>query len=207
MDEDQKKIIHVEELNHFPFNNFREFRKAILEGGVQLGVDRGSALHWAQNGVYAPRFLRLQTNFFAFLPFIALIGFVIWVLISKSWLMLLGLPVFLIAFFLFHPSSAPIFGVIRTSLIGLSFIGLIYAFLIGKPWLLALCITLIVIWYAVTTAYKIAINHLIKTALDHEDLLCILWQSKYLNVRFLNENSYWVDYKIENGESIYYGKQ
>lgn len=200
----EQKPKHVEELSNFPFKTFQEFRKANMEGVAQPGVDRGVALQWAQNGIYAPGILRAQTVFLMLLPYIAALGFIIWAIISKSWLMLLALPVLLIAFFIFHPSAAMIFGIIRSGFIGLSFVGLIYAFMTSKPGLLALCLTLVVIWYAQKTIYRKAVNYLTKAVSEHEDLLCILWQGKALNVMFFNGNRYWVDWKTENGQSIHY---
>jgi uncharacterized membrane protein len=138
------------------------------------------------------------------LPYIAALGFIIWAIVSKSWLMLLALPVLLIAFFIFHPSAAMIFGIIRSGFIGLSFVGLVYAFMTNKPGLLALCITLVVIWYAEKTIYRKAVNYLTRAVSEHEDLLCILWQGKALNVMFFNGNRYWVDWKMENGQSVHY---
>ncbi|HOV97794.1 MAG TPA: hypothetical protein PLW49_02140 [bacterium] len=203
-DKETKKVSRVEELSNFPFKTFQEFRKANMEGVAQPGVDRGAALQWAQNGIYAPGILRAQTVFLMLLPYIAALGFIIWAIISKSWLMLLALPILLIAFFIFHPSAAMIFGFIRSGFIGLSFVGLVYAFMTSKPGLLALCLTLVVIWYAQKTIYRKAVNYLTKAVSEHEDLLCILWQGKALNVMFFNGNRYWVDWKIENGQSIYY---
>lgn len=204
MNDKSQKVTRVEELNNFPFKTFQEFKKAIMEGVAQPGIDRSVALNWAQNGIYAPTILKFQTIFLAFLPFIVILGYITWVIISRSWLMLMFLPVILIAFFIFHPSAAMIFGIIRSGFIGLSFIGLAYAFMTSKPGLLAFCLTLVVIWYAQKDIYKKAIAYLTKACYEHEDLLCILWQGKALNVMFFNGNRYWVDWKMENGQSVHY---
>ncbi|MCL5802100.1 MAG: hypothetical protein M1283_06275 [Gammaproteobacteria bacterium] len=206
MNQEQKKITKVEELSHFPFKSFQEFKKAIMEGVAQPGVDRSVALNWAQSGIYAPGVLRAQTVFLMLLPYIAVLGFIVWALVSKNWLMLLALPVLLIAFFIFHPSMA-IFGIIRSGFIWLSFVGLVYAFMTSKPGLLALCITLVVIWYALRTIYKKAVGYLTKAVSEHEDLLCILWQGKDLNIMFFNGNRFWVDWKTENGQSVFYDEE
>ena len=203
-DKEAKKIKRVEELDNFPFKTFQEFRSANLEGVAQPGVTRSVALHWAQSGIYAPGILRAQTVVLMLLPYIAALGFVIWVLVSKSWLMLLALPFLLIAFFLFHPSAAMVFGIVRSGFIGLSLVGLVYAFMTNKPGLLALCLNLFVIWYVQKTIYRTAVNYLTKAVSEHEDLLCILWQSKALNVKFFNGNRYRVDWKTEDGQSVHY---
>lgn len=194
----------VEKLEHFPFKTFDELKKAIAEGVANIGVDRGVALQWAQGGIYCPKSLSYYALFLAFLPFLAAIGFIIYAIVSSNWLLLLALPVLLIAFFVFHPSSAMIFGPIRSGFIGLSFIGLAYAFFADKAWLLALTITLIIIWWAQKTIYKKAINHITLAMTEHEDLLCLLWSGKVVNIRFYNGNSYWVDWKSEDGKNIHY---
>jgi len=140
------------------------------------------------------------------LPYLAIIGFIIYILFTKSWLLFLTLPIFIIAFFIFHPGSAIIFGFIRSGLIGLMFLGLIWSVLVGKSDLFAFTTTLLIIWYASKSIYKKAIDRLIYAVTKHEDLLCILWQAKALNIRFYNGNSYWFDWKLEDGKHIHYEK-
>jgi hypothetical protein len=204
LSQEPKKVTQVEELNNFPFKTFQEFKKAVIEGIAQPGIDRSVALSWAQKGIYSPSVLRAQMTFLMLLPYVAILGFAIWAIVSKSWLMLLTLPVLLIAFFMFHPSSAMIFGIIRSGFIGLSFVGMVYGYMTDKPSLLALCITLVVIWYAEKMVYKKAVSYLTNAGSEHEDLLCILWQGKALNVRFFNGDRYWVDWKSEDGKSVFY---
>ena len=55
MNQEAQKVTRVEELQHFPFKDFEEFRKVYLEGIIHPGVDRGVALEWAQGGIYAGR--------------------------------------------------------------------------------------------------------------------------------------------------------
>ncbi len=207
MNQEIKKVTKVEELKYFPFKTFREFKKSYLEGIAQPGVDRGVALNWAQNGIYSSGWLRTQVLFLAFLPFIAAIGFIIYAIISKSWFLLLTLPVLLIAFFIFHPSSAMIFGIIRSGFIFLTFAGLAWGLINEIPWLVALTLTLTIIWYAQRSIYRKAVNGLIHAVMEHEDLLCLLWQGRALNISFYNGNSYWADWKIENGKSIHYDEK
>jgi len=194
----------VEELKHFPFENFKEFRKAYLEGIISPGVDRSVALQWSQGGIYAPTFLRIQALALVFLPFIAAIGFVIYAIVSKSWLLFLALPVLLIGYFIFHPSSAMVFGSIRTLFIFLTFAGFGWALFTHKPGLLALTIALLLIWFADRTVYKKAVSHLLSAAAEHEDLLCRLWHAKAFNIRFYNGNTYWADWKDEDGKTTHY---
>ena len=200
----EQKLRRVEELQHFPFKNFTEFKKTILEGVANVGVNRSVALRWIQNGIYSSGWQRAQALFLATLPFIVALGFVIYAIATKSWLLLLALPVLLIGFFVFHPSSAMIFGFIRSGLIGLTIIGLIWGFINGIGWLTVLTLSLAIIWYAQHTIYRKAVSGMIRAAIDHEDLLCILWNSNSLNVRLYNGDNYWFRWKIENGKNTHY---
>lgn len=204
MENESKKPKVVEELDNFPFKNYQEFKKSNIEGVAHIRVDRSVALQWAQNGIYCPNWLRYYASFLAFLPVLSAVGFIIYSIISSNWLLLLALPILLIAFFIFHPSSAMIFGPVRSGFIGLTFIGLFYSFFTDKLWLLAITITLTIIWWAQKTIYKKAINHLIAATLKHEDLLCILWKGKAISIGFFNGNQYWVDWKLEDGKHIHY---
>lgn len=204
MEQSSEKPKRVEELKHFPFKGFREFKKASLEGIANIGVDRGVALQWAQGGIYSSGWLRAQALILAFLPILAGIGFIIFAIVTKTWFLLLALPVLLIGFFIFHPSAAFAFGFIRTGVILLTFIALAWGLLRGIPWLTAISLTLAVMWYAQRAIYKKAVNGLIQAAVNHEDLLCLLWHGKALNIRLYNGDSYWADWKKESGETTHY---
>lgn len=204
MNKERKKVKIVEELEHFPFPSFTEFKKANAEGIAHIGIDRAVALQWAQGGIHAPKSLKIWALMFALLPFIAAIGLVVYSIVTGTWLLLLALPLLLIAFFIFHPSSAMIFGFIRTGLIGLTFVGLVYSFFTDKNWLLVLTIALVIIWYSQKSVYRKAINEIIRAMTQHEDLLCILWQGRAANIDLFNGNRYWVDFKDENGKTTHY---
>jgi len=201
-----KKIKKVEDLANFPFKNFQEFKKASTERVAYPQVDRGVALDWSRNGIYTSRFIRTQAIILVLLPLLVAIGFIIYALASKSWLLLLALPVLFIGFVIFHPSSAMAFGFIRSGFILLTFLGFIWALLAWKIGLLALTIALLVIWYAQKNTYGKAVRYLIRAVVEHEDLLCLLWQAKVLSIKFYNGNSYWVNWKFEDGKDIDYEK-
>lgn len=204
MRKERKKVETVEELDNFPYKSFQEFKQEMGQGVAGLGVDRGMALNWSYKGIYSPTSVRFKATFFALLPFLAVIGFVAYIVLTGSWLMLLWLPVIAILFFVFHPSAGMMFGPIRTLLIWGMFIGLAYALFTETAWLLALTLTLAVIWYAEKAVYKNAVNGLIQAASTHEDLLCLMWQAGVANISYFNGNMFWVDHKSENGEYTHY---
>lgn len=204
MEESNEKEHKVEELENFPFETFEEYRKAVFEEVAQPGVDRSIALQWAQSGKYAPKFLNISVTFLGFLPFITAIGFITYATIAKSWLLLIALPVLIIAYFVFHPSFARLLGPIHGLLVIAMFGGLGWGLYKQLPWLIALSIALVVIWYANNQVYKKAVNSLVEKVCEHEDLLCILWCGKALNIAFFNGNRYWIDWKVEDGEHVNY---
>ncbi len=194
----------VEEIENFPFNSFEEFRSTYFEGIAHPGVDRSIALSWAQSGLYSSKSLRIVTTFLTFIPYFAVIGFIIYTILTKDWLYLFALPIFVIAYLIFHPGSTAVFGFLRTLFIGLTFTICIWSILKIHYGLLVLTVALIIMYYAEKSVYRNAVNHLIKAIFEHEDLLCSLWQGGALNIKFNNGNSYWVSWKYENGEHVNY---
>lgn len=205
MAEETKKVTKVEDLRYFPLGDVKQFRAAYFEGIMRPGVDRAVALNWALGaGAYAPRALRFRLLFLSWVPFTAMVGFIIYVVATKNWVWLLAFPVLLIGYFLFHPSAAMVFGVFRTGLVFLTFVGLVWAYWTAKWPLVVLTTVLILIWYEHRTVYNSAVSSLIAAAVEHEDLLCLLWQAKAINIRFHNGDTYWADWKIEDGQTTHY---
>lgn len=205
MNKERKKAETVEELENFPFKTFAEFKKATLEGVASVGVDRSVALNWSHsNGLYASGPVKFKTILFMLLPFAAALGLLTYIVIAGSWWLLLSLPIVAILYFMFHPSVGIIFGPIRTLFIVLTFAGVAYSIYASVPWMLALSLALVVIWYGQKSVYANAIAGLIEASSRHEDLFCKLWQSKAANVRFFNGDYYWVDHKKVGEQYVHY---
>ena len=202
--EQEQKPKRVEELEHFPFKSFDELKKRVNEGVANLGIDRSVALQWIQNGIHSTGWQRAQALFLASLTFIVPIGLIIYIVVTQTWLLLLALPLLLIGFFIFHPSQAMMLGPIRSGLILLTFGALIWGFINGIGWLTALTLSLAILWYAQRTIYRKAVDGLLRAAIQHEDLLCILWSSNALNIGMYNGDSYWSKWKTEGGKSTHY---
>ncbi len=172
----------VSDLKNFPFNTFQDFQKARTLGDVIVGVDMGTAREWAQKGRYAPKKAAgVVLQLLHLLPFLVILSFIIYSLVSQGWLLLLALPLFFVAFFLFHP-GAKIFGLIRTIPIILMHVGFIYSIIRYDPNWLAITLVLMVIFYAQWAMYRIASNYLIEAIFKHEDLLCVLWLKRFVNL-------------------------
>lgn len=203
---DTDKATKIEQLGTFPFKSFQEYKKASFEGVAQPTVDRSVALQWAQNGIHAPKSLRFQTSFLMMLPFLSLLGFIIFTIVTQNWWYLLTIPVFIICYFVFHPSFGMLLKPVRNLFIGLTVIGFFWAAWSSKGGLLAMTISLLVIWFAQNRIYRSAVNGLIEAANNHEDFFCKLWEGKILSIRFYNGDTHSVAHKFENGNYTSYKK-
>ena len=142
----------------------------------------GTAREWSLKGRYAPKKAqRVALQLLHLLPFFVVLSFVIYSLVIRSWLLLLALPLFLVAFFIFHP-GAKSFGLIRTIPIILTHLGFIYSVIRYDPNWLAITLVLMVIFYAQRAMYRIAADYLIEAIFKHEDLLCVLWLQRQMHV-------------------------
>lgn len=191
----------VEELEHFPFKNFDEFKKHILKGSVNLRIDRSAALYWIQKGIYSSKWQRTQALFLASLTFIVPIGLIIFIVITKTWLLFLTLPLLWIGFSIFQNVYL---GSIRNFFAFIVFIGLMWGFINEISWLTAFALSLMMLWYSQWAVYRKAMNGLFRAVMEHEDLLCILWNGNGLNVIIQNGDDYWFKWKTEGGKITHY---
>jgi len=204
MSEKEALVSHVEEFPNFPFTDFRQLRVALASGFAHLAVDRRLALTWAQGGPYASSRVRYITTLTTWLPMLSALGFIIWVIVSKSWLMLFALPLWIIGYVVYHPGIGSFFGPIRTLLIGLTFFGFVYGLLTSRPRMAALCAGLVLIWYGIRVTYSLSVGNLIRAASSHEDLFCALWQDEKMSIEMKNGDRYLKTYKVMNGEFVHY---
>jgi hypothetical protein len=197
-------VSNVEALKNFPFPTFAKFMEARASGAAWLAVDRGFALKWTQPGGYASRSAQFLTTLFTWLPILAALGFLIWIFASKSWIMLVTLPLLLIGYMVYHPGLGSLLGPVRTFLVALTFVGLFYGLLSNQPKMLALCAALSLIWYGIRQSYSFSVRHLSRAASSNEELLCALWQDERLSVEMSNGDKYWRSFKVVSGEHISY---
>lgn len=205
----EAKPKQVEELKHFPFKNFEELKKAGMDRAANIAIDREVALEWVKRRMkdipIPPPWLKFQVTFLASLTFIVPIGFIIYVITTQSWLLLLALPVLWFGFTTFHNRYLQVS--IKNVLIVLTYGGLAWGLINEINWLIAITLSLAVLFYSIRGIYPKAVNGLIKVALQHEELFCFLWYKGALSVKFNNGNSYWTDWKIEDEKNIHYDNE
>jgi len=192
-------VLSVEELPNFPFPSFAKYSEANASGDAWLSADRAFALRWTQAGGYAPRSTQILTSIFTWLPIFGALSYFIWIIGSKSWIMLVTLPLLLVGYAVYHPGLGSLLGPIRTLLIGLTFVGLFYGLLANKPHVLALCAALSLVWYGIRQSYTLSIRCLTRAASLNEKMFCALWQDEKLSVVMRNGDQYWKSFKVVGG--------
>jgi predicted membrane protein len=191
--EEEKPTARVEELTKFPFTTFQGFRDAHRDGRCYVAVDRSVALSWAYGGhKYSTRSLSFFVAILAAVPYFAVIGFVVYSILSRSWLLLLALPAFVFAHLFFHPSMR-FAGILRSVPIWLSVLGFIWG--VAQEWfgLIAITGVLLVIWLSHLAVDKWTTSRFTRVLTEHEDFLCAAWRNRAMAIQFGDGRMLFVD--------------
>ncbi|HUU96935.1 MAG TPA: hypothetical protein VM487_14445 [Phycisphaerae bacterium] len=181
----------VEELRHFPFETFADFQAACRQGTAYPSISRQQALDWAYlGGIYASRACKTVVSLWVYLPYIAVLGFIIYAVATGRWLTLLALPAFPVAFYMFNPTTKTLFGCVCSVLVIVCFCIIAWGFWTSSPLLIAFGIVLVTIWASEAAAYHFAQMYARQAAVTHEDCLCLLWSNWSLVVFFANGDRY-----------------
>ncbi len=192
----KQNTMRVEGLQHFPFKNIDELKNRISDGKATASVRRDASLKWIQNGVYSTREQRARASLLASLSLnIPVICFIIYIILTKTWILFIALPIFFITFFLLGISSNQR----KLRITQLIIIGLVWGLISRIDWLIVLTILLFVARLAQYATYHQAGSGMLRAALANEDLLCALWNSNILSIALQNGDRYWFRMKIENG--------
>jgi hypothetical protein len=187
------QAIKVEDLAWFPFKTFQEFKTAHREGLCRIWVDRSGALEYVRVGKYVGTSTRLLLKMLLYIPHIAVILFLVYAVGSGSWLLLLALPLFVVAYVLFHPSTQLLLGLLRTISIGLSLLGFFWGILSGAVGLVAITAVLLTIWLVHLAFDRKSTQILIHAVTEHEDILCATWRNRLLTLRLADGRTVFVD--------------
>lgn len=104
----------------------------------------------------------------------------------------MALPLFAIAYMLFHP-SARFAGTVRSVPIGLSVLGFVWGVLSEWPGLIAIAGVLLLIWLSHLAVDKHTTRGLTLAVTEHEDLLCRAWRNRALAIRFSDGRTHFID--------------
>jgi hypothetical protein len=191
-------IIKVEELENFPFKSFQELINSWRERKLVLNFDTRTAHNMAfAAGGLIMNVISLSEWSLILVP----IGFVIYIILNQTWLLLLSLPLFIIAPFAFNQDSSKS---IRRGLFLLTAAVFLWSIVTSVSNITILSISLLIIWLAQKIIHDFSLNVLTNSATKDQSLLCALWQNNDMSITFTNGNEFSVLYKTVNGNKVYY---
>jgi len=189
--EKKKGPIRVEELSNFPFDNFKTFSNAAKSGMAFIGIDMSIAREWTFASKSCPVFLRFLSRISHLIPWLILIAIIIFSIIKLHfWYLFLIIPV-IISFLLLSPLS--LMKGLRKFIVGLSYIGIVFSVFIFIPAIFWISLIFIIIWNNNKFLYYYSSKVLRKKVVYNEELLCLLYHARALNVRLDNGETYWTD--------------
>jgi len=175
----------VTSLRNFPYRNYDALKSAVYGGDARIGIVPNFVFKWlkaAHSLAYESSWLKTQWMFWGALPVLAAIAVVAYAIISETWFLLAAPIALALAFRLFHPAAALLFGKFRRLLIFSLFLWLPYALLIQSHWLAVMVGAMITIWFAQKTMHNMGMQILVRDVLRREELLCIMWEDQALGI-------------------------
>ncbi len=181
-----KEKVTVEGLKNFPFKTFIEFKESYLKNKIKILIDQSALIRWAQRGLYRPLNLYYKFLLIAWIPYLSIFIFIAISIIIKKYILLLLVPLFFLAAIFLHPTGRGYFKLLK--ILWLMIIVLFFWSLLTKNinWLLISSV-LNIIWIFEKITYDIVHFSLTKALLEHEDLLCYLWDDNKIIIKFINE--------------------
>jgi hypothetical protein len=198
----QKK--KVENLKNFPFESFEQLNNNIIFKKAFIRLPRNVALNWIIKGIYTTTSQRAFALFIVLSSYIIGISYIIYVLMFESWFFLFAIPFLVLSYVIFDPGNKVPLGPIRSGLILFTFLGFAYSIISETSWLIAITLSLVLLWYVQRSIYKYALSSLTKACCKHEDLLCSLWEEDSLVIKLSTGEYYGSTWKNEYGREIYY---
>jgi hypothetical protein len=210
-DMEESKVTTVQELQHFPFASYSEFKRALDQNEVYLKIGRYDVVRaWAKGGKYCPPWLRSETKLLLAFPWMAAAIMGIYVFITRDVRLLAwAIPVLVFAYLTGRPPIYTLLGAITLSLfnnvfVPASLLAVIF-FALSKQWGLALVsFAAGLTWFGVARAYDKADKECALVVAEHEDMLAQFFDCNCVSVFFRNGDVYGANVKVINGEWIKY---
>lgn len=212
----EEKTDKVEELKHFPFKNFEEFKEAVKTGEIMdFGIAMDRAREWVTRGVSAPKGWMYVSTFLIFFPWL-LVGFYIVMAFITGNFWLLPYSIIPIIFMFFaNPIGRKAFK------IHYYFIGayIILGFFINELWSLIYWLPLVLEYLALNQLYGGSAQIVRENLPKKEHLLAYFWKwgdltiytksgvytQRYENkgeINTFSDNHYYVDIEKEWKEYV-----
>lgn len=200
MSEEAKYATVIAELRHFPYTTAEELCQAFEANEIEIGIDRGVGRQWAMRDRSSPRWLRIVTTLLTFSPHIILLAFVAWILFTRNWIWLLTSPLVYFAFDILNPGSMLRYRVLRPVLMLSIVAGLLVSPFARWQGLLALSLSLGILWLCVVTLYKLPQMFILTAGIRNEYTVCQLWQGHALHILTKEGDRLTQTWRTQNGE-------
>lgn len=170
----------VEELNNFPFSNYAEFTKKVWDKEASVKINANIAL---QSIEYDFSKKSNIIKLLCWMTFIIAIILIICAIITKIWLLLLGIPIIPIFTFLFNPVGRIAYpSCLLRVLTILNWACLLWGLIKGIIWLIVIPLAIIIAVFSQNKAYKLAVDNAYWAVMSEESFLCYLWENNYLSI-------------------------
>lgn len=168
-----QKTAKVEDLRHFPFSSFKEFKSAVSDGTVvDIGVAMDKARNWVMESKDSPPFWRILSYILVWIPFFfILFYFVAAFILPNYWLIPYALVPLLI-FFTGSPIGRRIFPVHYLLII----IFLIAWFITGNFPDLIYWLPLVIEYLILNQLYSGSAGIAQEAIVNDEKTLCLFWK-------------------------------
>jgi hypothetical protein len=202
----RKLFSSVEELPHFPFSSFKNFRKAAEEGEVLINLSQEGAIQWAGGDLIIQpdpgtkrAYVICRAIGGGFPSGLALLAYSVY---AGHWWFLLGLPLCAAAVFVLDPFISRMAGILYSGPLFITFCVFAWAICNGhQPWtVLTGC--LLAIWLALKMRLDIINPAFRQKVFEEERYLCLTWQAGWLVVVVPEENTeYSINFQTTNGKT------
>ena len=134
--------------------------------------------------------------------YLAVAGYIVYLIATRQWWFLLALPAFVLAFFAYQPSSAMILGPLRIAAIAAAIIGLVVSVVFRGRGFTAAFAVLIVEWLSYKIMYSVSVSAFLRAVAKHEELFERCWNGGLIGIWLPDGTRHWSDRKYESGQFV-----
>ncbi len=172
----------ISDLFNFPYPSFEQLQQAVRNQKITIGVDQTVARKWLAKGKHNLKLWRFISLLLHFVPHIVFLATIITpILMGKPILILVVIPLFLT-----FPFLVPIGPLKEITNIAcyILLIVFIISLLLGNIILAFIVAPFLTIWIMSKLLYIISVSQMRKKALKDEELFCLLYKNRAINILF-----------------------
>lgn len=129
-------------------------------------------------------------------------GYVAYVAATGQWLFLLALPAFVLAYWVYTPSSVAILGPVRGIAIAAAFVGLLVSVVLRGRGFAAAFAVLVIEWLSFWSVYRVCVDALLRAVVTHDDMFERFWNGGIVGIRLADGTRHWANRKHEAGHNV-----